>query len=228
MIPVSYFLILQYFINILFLSRFSFLNAVEEIETSSITDVLTRFGADVVVASVKSDGELICKMSRGLKVCADITIEEASKQDWECIALPGGMPGASHLSQSSTLIDMIRKQNDKKKLVAAICASPAGKINTCCTLFLITRRYISALIVSLTYFAGELSVVLQKHGFLGKGATCYPAKAFRDSMEEPSDDKVCVNENIITSQGPGTSLLFALTLGEKLVSSNIFSKYPME
>lgn len=156
----------------------------EEIETSSITDTLVRFGADVVVASVKSDGELMCKMSRGLKICADITIDDASKEEWECIALPGGMPGAKHLRDCPTLINMLKKQNDQKKLLGAICASPA--------------------------------VVLQSHGLIGEGATCYPAKAFRDSMQAPSDLKVCVTDNIVTSQGPGTSLLFALTLGEQM------------
>lgn len=40
----------------------------EEIETTCITDTLTRFGAEVVIASVKSDGELKCKMSRGIQV----------------------------------------------------------------------------------------------------------------------------------------------------------------
>ena len=57
----------------------------EEIETSCITDTLVRFGANVVVASVKPDGDLLCKMSRGLKVMADVTIEEAAKQDWDLI-----------------------------------------------------------------------------------------------------------------------------------------------
>eukprot|EP01083_Nonionella_stella_P316751 1150216_1 len=41
----------------------------EEIETSCITDTLVRFGAEVVVASVKPDGDLVCRMSRGLKIC---------------------------------------------------------------------------------------------------------------------------------------------------------------
>ena len=41
----------------------------EEIETTCITDTLTRFGAEVVVASVKANGDLLCKMSRGIKVC---------------------------------------------------------------------------------------------------------------------------------------------------------------
>lgn len=40
----------------------------EEIETTCITDTLARFGAEVVVASVKPGGELVCKMSRGVKV----------------------------------------------------------------------------------------------------------------------------------------------------------------
>lgn len=41
----------------------------EEIETTCITDTLTRFGADVTIASVMN-GELVCKMSRGIKVSA--------------------------------------------------------------------------------------------------------------------------------------------------------------
>jgi hypothetical protein len=61
----------------------------EEIETTCITDVLTRFGAHVTVASVMN-GELVCKMSRGIKVMADTTIEEAAKDEWDLVALPGG------------------------------------------------------------------------------------------------------------------------------------------
>lgn len=39
----------------------------EEIETTCITDTLTRCGAKVTVASVMKD-QLVCKMSRGIKV----------------------------------------------------------------------------------------------------------------------------------------------------------------
>lgn len=158
----------------------------EEIETSSITDVLTRFGAEVVVASVQPDGELVCKMSRGLKICADVTIENASKEEWDLIALPGGMPGAKYLRDSEILAEMLRNQQKQNKLYGAVCASPA--------------------------------VVLQSLGLLGPGSTCYPAVPFRSTMVSPSDDKVVVQDNVITSQGPGTSLLFALSLGEQLVS----------
>jgi len=156
----------------------------EEIETTSITDVLTRCGADVVVASVKPDGELVCRMSRGIKFMADVTIDEASREEWDLIALPGGMPGAAHLRDCQTLITMLKRQQEQKKMLAAMCASPA--------------------------------VVLASHNLIGKGATCYPAPAFRSALEDPVDDAVVLQDGVTTSQGPGTSLLFALSLGEQL------------
>lgn len=160
----------------------------EEIETSCITDTLVRFGAEVVVASVKPDGDLVCKMSRGLKICADVTIADATsssqEHSWDLIALPGGMPGAKHLRDCDALVQLLKKQNEAKKLCAAVCASPA--------------------------------VVFQSMGLLGSGATSYPAPPFRSTMDDPSDDKVVVQDNIVTSQGPGTSLLFAIALGEQL------------
>lgn len=156
----------------------------EEIETTCITDVLARFGADVVVASVKADGDLVCKMSRGIKIMADVTIEDAAKEEWDLIALPGGVPGADHLRDCAPLVELLKKQQEKKKLYGAVCASPA--------------------------------VVLASHSLVDGGATCYPAPPFRDVLTDASDDKVVVQGNVVTSQGPGTSLLFALSLGEQL------------
>ena len=66
----------------------------EEIETACIQDTLVRAGAAVTVASVMPDGRLQCKMSRGLKVVADTSIDECAAKEWDAIALPGGMPGA--------------------------------------------------------------------------------------------------------------------------------------
>jgi hypothetical protein len=36
------------------------------------------------------NGELVCKMSRGIKVMADTSIEEAAKVEWDLVVLPGG------------------------------------------------------------------------------------------------------------------------------------------
>jgi 4-methyl-5(b-hydroxyethyl)-thiazole monophosphate biosynthesis len=158
----------------------------EEIETTSITDTLTRFGADVTVASVMPGGELVCKMSRGIKVMADTTIEEAAKHEWDLVALPGGMPGASHLRDSKPLIQILEKQKAAGKLYAALCASPA--------------------------------VVLASKNLIPDGAsvTCYPAPKFREGLMNASDEEVVVTDNLTTSQGPGTSIKFALQLGEHL------------
>jgi protein deglycase len=82
----------------------------EEIETTCITDTLTRFGAAVTVASVQPS--LTCTMSRGIKILADCTIAEAALKEWDLIALPGGMPGAEHLRDSKVLIDLLKKQKE--------------------------------------------------------------------------------------------------------------------
>ena len=161
----------------------------EEIETTCLTDTLTRFGAEVVVASVMPDkSNLVCKMSRGINILADIHISDACSPDqaksWDLIALPGGLPGADHLRDCGDLIDLLKKQKDSGKLYAAICASPA--------------------------------VVFATHGLMDgiPGNTCYPAPSFREKLENPSDDDVVVHDNLVTSQGPGTSLKFAIKLGE--------------
>eukprot|EP00549_Striatella_unipunctata_P012712 CAMPEP_0118700298 /NCGR_PEP_ID=MMETSP0800-20121206/16484_1 /TAXON_ID=210618 ORGANISM="Striatella unipunctata, Strain CCMP2910" /NCGR_SAMPLE_ID=MMETSP0800 /ASSEMBLY_ACC=CAM_ASM_000638 /LENGTH=209 /DNA_ID=CAMNT_0006600825 /DNA_START=119 /DNA_END=751 /DNA_ORIENTATION=- len=160
----------------------------EEIETTCITDTLTRFGAHVVVATVMPDKELITTMSRGIKIVCDTTIEEAAKEEWDLIALPGGMPGAQHLKDSSILIDLLHRQQQQQQgfYYGAVCASPA--------------------------------VVLSPNNLLTKdgGSTCYPAPVFRNEMVDPVDDLVVVQDNLVTSQGPGTSLLFAIQLGEML------------
>lgn len=158
----------------------------EEIETSCIQDTLVRFGADVTVASVKPGGELLCKLSRGLLVQAHTTIAEAAKESWDLIVLPGGMPGAEHLRDSEELQDLLKQHVAASKTYGAVCAAPA--------------------------------VVLSSKGYIPDGAmaTCFPAPKFRDTLKLPSDDRVVVQGNMITSQGPGTSLEFALTLGETL------------
>jgi protein deglycase len=171
----------------------------EEIETSCITDTLTRFGAKVTVASVKP--ELICTMSRGLKIVADCTIDDAASEQWDMIVLPGGMPGAEHLRDCATLqtlleIHVIQQQ----KPYGAICAAPAVVLASTSS----TSNDTSSSLLSRTK----------------SSATCYPAPAFRTKLAESgvavSDDNVVVSGNLITSQGPATAIAFSLQLGEIL------------
>ena len=73
------------------------------------------------------------------------------------------------------------------------------------------------------------AVVLASNGLLvEEGATCYPAPGFREKLANPSDDKVAVTGTVTTSQGPGTSLLFALELGEQLFGKETRDKIQKE
>ena len=95
----------------------------EEIETSCITDTLVRAGADVTVASVEAT--TTCTMSRGLKVVADALVTDLGNDEFDLVALPGGMPGAERLRDSDALDAILRKQDARRAPLAAVCASPA-------------------------------------------------------------------------------------------------------
>ncbi len=104
------------------------------------------------------------------------------------VVLPGGLPGATNLAKSAEVANLIKKMNAAGKLVAAICASPA--------------------------------VVLAPLGILdGKKATCYPGcETDFSSKTVHSKERVVKDGNVITSQGPGSSLEFALEIVKELVS----------
>ena len=94
----------------------------EEIEAVCIIDVLRRAGAEVIVASV--DG-LQITASRGVKLVADQRLADCLNEAYNLIVLPGGMPGAEHLRDSKELEILLKRQQQKGLLYAAICASPA-------------------------------------------------------------------------------------------------------
>jgi len=56
-------------------------------------------------------------------------------------------------------------------------------------------------------------LVLQTAGILeGKKITCHPAVREKTNVPEILDEPVVIDGNIITSQGPGTTFLFALSI----------------
>ncbi|MBW8042395.1 MAG: DJ-1 family protein [Planctomycetes bacterium] len=97
-------------------------DGIEELEAVTIIDVLRRAGADVTVASV---GGKQVTASRDVKLVADTVISDCLGTVYDLIALPGGMPGAEHLRDSSQLIEMLKEQAASGRFYAAICASPA-------------------------------------------------------------------------------------------------------
>jgi 4-methyl-5(b-hydroxyethyl)-thiazole monophosphate biosynthesis len=95
----------------------------EEIEAVCIIDVLRRAGADVTVASVES--ALQVTASRGVKIVADVLLEQCRDDTFDLIALPGGIPGAEHLRDSLLLEKLLQRQFKEDRWYAAICAAPA-------------------------------------------------------------------------------------------------------
>jgi 4-methyl-5(b-hydroxyethyl)-thiazole monophosphate biosynthesis len=95
----------------------------EEIEAVCIIDVLRRAEADVTVASVGSGLQITA--SRGVKIVADVLLEQCRDATFDLIVVPGGMPGAEHLHASRTLQDLLKRQQDEDRWYAAICAAPA-------------------------------------------------------------------------------------------------------
>ena len=95
----------------------------EELEAVAIIDVLRRAGAAVTVASVSCNRQITA--SRGVVMVADALIEDCVDVGFDLVVLPGGIPGAEHLRDSSDLIRILKQQQENGSLYGAICASPA-------------------------------------------------------------------------------------------------------
>ncbi|MCW8884690.1 MAG: DJ-1/PfpI family protein [Motiliproteus sp.] len=96
-------------------------NGSEEIEAVCVIDVLRRAGADVVVASVENELQVIA--SRGVKLVADQLLDNCVGE-FDLIVLPGGMPGAERLRDTPALIERLQQQRQSQRLIGAICAAP--------------------------------------------------------------------------------------------------------
>lgn len=57
--------------------------------------------------------------------------------------------------------------------------------------------------------------------FLENGATCYPLKRLRSKIPKATDYDVVVQKGVVTSQGIGPAVVFALILAELLISSKV-------
>lgn len=103
-------------------------DGVEDLETVTLIDVLRRAEIDVVVASIENRRMFTC--ARGSRMTADVMLVDVLAQEFDLIALPGGMPGAERLAAHEPLADKVREQARNGRLFAAICASAALGLQT--------------------------------------------------------------------------------------------------
>ena len=162
----------------------------EEVEAVTPINYLRRAGIEVTIAAIGR--VLLVEGSRGIIVSAETTCRSLLEKDklapsaWDAVIVPGGLPGADNLAASAETGKFLKVMAEAGKLVCAICASPAR--------------------------------VLGNFGLLtGKKFTCYPGQEANINAEaspgaERLEDRVVIDGNIITSQGPGTAAEFALAI----------------
>ena len=111
----------------------------EEIEAVTVVDILRRAGIHVVIAGTV-DGPI--SAARGVKMLADISIDQVTASTFDMVVLPGGGEGTAHLGRDKRVQRILEEAIKGEKLVAAICAAPtlltrfmAGKKATCYPLY---------------------------------------------------------------------------------------------
>lgn len=94
----------------------------EEIEALTQVDFLRR--ADIKIDMISITGKLQVTSNRGVTVLADDLIENISLKEYAGIIIPGGLPAAFDIREDKSVLDIVKKFNDEKKLISAICAGP--------------------------------------------------------------------------------------------------------
>lgn len=160
----------------------------EETEAVTTIDLLVRAGIRVTIASVAGDGSLEIRCSRGVRLLADAPLVRVADDEFAALVLPGGIAGAECFRDSPLLIEKIRQTHLQGGIIAAICAAPA--------------------------------LVLEHHQlFPVANMTGYPGLKDKIAADKWMDKRTVFDAriNLLTSQGPGTSMDFALKLIDLLV-----------
>ena len=94
----------------------------EDIEALIPLDIMRRAGVDFKTVSVT--GSLVVESAHGVKMTADMLIEDADLSDADLLMLPGGLPGATNLNAHDGVNKAVVEQNVRGKMIGAICAAP--------------------------------------------------------------------------------------------------------
>lgn len=122
----------------------------------------------------------------GVVVQGDKLLSEVSSENYDLIVCPGGMECSIKLGKDQQLLKMLQETKKRGGIIASICASPVN--------------------------------VFEKNGLLVdvEKAVSYPSMMKELTRPDDSNVAVCVSSNVVTSQGPGTSVSFGLKLVEML------------
>ena len=96
-------------------------NGLEECEALVTYDLLFRAGIEVELVGFTSE----VLSSHNVTFKAHKLLDEINPNDYDCLILPGGMPGTKNLENDSRVQDMIDLFVKQDKYIAAICAAPS-------------------------------------------------------------------------------------------------------
>lgn len=96
-------------------------NGLEECEALVTYDLLYRAGIEVKLIGT----DKIIKSSHNVEFISQILIDDFDYQNYDCLILPGGMPGTKNLEANRKVSDIIDYFVDNGKYIAAICAAPS-------------------------------------------------------------------------------------------------------
>ena len=130
----------------------------------------------------------------GVKVLADVTVDEVNVDDYDALAIPGGFAEYRFYDQaySEPFLKLIRSFHEKGKIVASICtgALPVGKSGI---------------------LTGKCGTTYNKRNGIRQNA-------LKEFGVEVVNEPIVEDDNIITSWNPSTGLDVAFSLLEKLTN----------
>ena len=167
----------------------------EDIEVIALIDVLRRGGLQVVVASL--DDQEVVTLMKGTRLVVDAASQSVIDQPWDVIAVPGGIPGAMNLAESSPLRERLQRQHCSGGVVAGICLAPA-----------LVLKPAGVLEAMETVTGNPLAIRTPQQS--------WPADHFAKLLGSNFDPKVRViidqKQRIVLSQTPGTAIEFAIAI----------------
>lgn len=155
----------------------------EEIEGLTVVDLLFRAGIPCDTVAITPERTVTSSHEVTIVCKRSLFDEDFSFDDYDMLVLPGGIPGTPNLRACAPLCEELAARVAAGRPLAAICAAPS---------------------------------ILAELGLLeGRRATSNPG--FQHVLAEHgavllADEPVVVDANLITSQGAGTAMLFALEI----------------
>ncbi|KAF3820361.1 hypothetical protein GH733_015870 [Mirounga leonina] len=190
----------------------------EEMETVIPVDVMRRAGIKVTIAGLAGKDPVQC--SRDVVICPDASLEDAKKEGpYDVVVLPGGNLGAQNLSESAAVKEILKEQERRKGLIAAICAGPTALL----------AHEIGFGSKVTTHPLAKDKMMNGRHGVaewypLVSGRAHWDVTLSRSDFEghySYSENRVERDGLILTSRGPGTSFEFALAIVEALNGKDV-------